>query len=278
MNARPSSKILTAPALYEQVAERLRSRIFAHELAPKGAGSTSRRWPWNTASAARRCAKRSRCWPRKAWWCSSRAAAVTSPNCRSRTSTRSSRSWPCSKAGSPSWPRAVPPAPTFPASPRSTTNSSEHAAANNADRFFEANQRFHTALQEIAGNRYLAQLIDDARKVIKLTRRDSLRLEGRLKQSLAEHREILEALRAKDAALARQAHARPPAVRARGAGTAGDFRLRHPRSGRSARQPAGNGTARVARHVTGAAKQDHTPFLRNHSSIRFQPSSAASLR
>jgi DNA-binding GntR family transcriptional regulator len=80
----------------------------------------------------------------------------------------------------------------------------KHAAANNADRFFEANQRFHTALQEIAGNRYLAQLIDDARKVIKLTRRDSLRLEGRLKQSLAEHREILEALRQKDADLAGQ--------------------------------------------------------------------------
>ena len=59
-------------------------------------------------------------------------------------------------------------------------------------------------MQEIAGNRYLAQLIDDARKVIKLTRRDSLRLEGRLKQSLAEHREILEALRLKDPARARQ--------------------------------------------------------------------------
>jgi DNA-binding GntR family transcriptional regulator len=80
----------------------------------------------------------------------------------------------------------------------------KHAAANNADRFFEANQRFHAALQEIAGNRYLAQLIDDARKVIKLTRRDSLRLEGRLKQSLEEHREILEALRARDTERARQ--------------------------------------------------------------------------
>ena len=80
----------------------------------------------------------------------------------------------------------------------------KHAAANNADRFFEANKRFHAALQEIAGNRYLAQLIDDARKVIKLTRRDSLRLEGRLKQSLEEHREILDALRTKDTERARQ--------------------------------------------------------------------------
>lgn len=74
----------------------------------------------------------------------------------------------------------------------------EHAAANDADRFFEANQAFHSALQEIAGNRWLKQMIDDTRKVIKLTRRDSLRLEGRLKQSLTEHRAILKALQARN--------------------------------------------------------------------------------
>ena len=34
MNARTSSKLLVLPALYEQVAERLRTRIFAHELKP----------------------------------------------------------------------------------------------------------------------------------------------------------------------------------------------------------------------------------------------------
>ena len=74
----------------------------------------------------------------------------------------------------------------------------KYAAANDADRFFEANQAFHSALQDIAGNRWLKQMIDDARKVIKLTRRDSLRLEGRLKQSLAEHRAILKALKARN--------------------------------------------------------------------------------
>jgi len=74
----------------------------------------------------------------------------------------------------------------------------QYAAANDADRFFEANQAFHSALQEIAGNRWLKQMIEDARKVIKLTRRDSLRLEGRLKQSLAEHRLILQALHRRD--------------------------------------------------------------------------------
>jgi DNA-binding GntR family transcriptional regulator len=72
------------------------------------------------------------------------------------------------------------------------------------DGFFAANQRFHVALQEIAGNRYLAQLINDARQVAMLARRDSLRPAGRLQQSLQEHRLIIEALLARDAALAGQ--------------------------------------------------------------------------
>jgi DNA-binding GntR family transcriptional regulator len=69
-----------------------------------------------------------------------------------------------------------------------------HAAADDADRFFETNQQFHDALQELAGNRWLRQLIDETRKFIKLTRRDSLNLTGRLRQSLAEHRQILAAV------------------------------------------------------------------------------------
>jgi DNA-binding GntR family transcriptional regulator len=75
----------------------------------------------------------------------------------------------------------------------------QHAAANDTNAFFEANQAFHGALQELAGNRWLSQVIDDTRKFLKLTRRDSLRLHGRLKQSLAEHRKILSAIESKDA-------------------------------------------------------------------------------
>ena len=72
------------------------------------------------------------------------------------------------------------------------------ARTGDTDRFFEANHDFHAALQELAGNRWLSQLIDETRKLLKLTRRDSLRLEGRLKQSLAEHRAILKAIRQRD--------------------------------------------------------------------------------
>lgn len=77
-----------------------------------------------------------------------------------------------------------------------------YASKDDADRFFEANQRFHTAVQELSGNGYLRQLIEETRKVIKLTRRDSLRLGGRIAQSLGEHRGILEALKTRDAAMA----------------------------------------------------------------------------
>jgi len=76
------------------------------------------------------------------------------------------------------------------------------AAAGDINRFFEANQAFHLALQQIADNRWLLQVIEDLRKVIKLSRHHSLFSEGRLAQSLAEHRDILQALLARDAARA----------------------------------------------------------------------------
>ncbi|MDD3481696.1 GntR family transcriptional regulator [Azovibrio restrictus] len=65
--------------------------------------------------------------------------------------------------------------------------------------FFEANQEFHKIIQELANNRWLLQVIQDLRKVLKLSRLHSLSLEGRLQQSLEEHRAILAALKAGDA-------------------------------------------------------------------------------
>lgn len=65
--------------------------------------------------------------------------------------------------------------------------------------FFEANQEFHRKIQELSGNRWLLSVIQDLRKVLKLSRMHSLSLEGRLQQSLDEHRMILAALIAHDA-------------------------------------------------------------------------------
>ena len=79
------------------------------------------------------------------------------------------------------------------------------ASANDIEGFFEANQAFHQEVQLIADNRWLTQAITDLRKVIKLSRHHSLFSEGRLQQSLAEHRSILEALGRRDIAGTEQA-------------------------------------------------------------------------
>lgn len=76
------------------------------------------------------------------------------------------------------------------------------AAARDIDRYFESNQTFHLLLQRIADNRWLLQVIEDLRQVIKLSRHHSLFSEGRLEQSLAEHRGILGALNSGDGAAA----------------------------------------------------------------------------
>jgi DNA-binding GntR family transcriptional regulator len=65
--------------------------------------------------------------------------------------------------------------------------------------FFEANQEFHRSIQEMTNNRWLLSVIQDLRKVLKLSRLHSLSLEGRLQQSLDEHRVIMAAFEAGDA-------------------------------------------------------------------------------
>lgn len=81
----------------------------------------------------------------------------------------------------------------------------KHAAAGDKEHFFEANQEFHRAVQELADNRWLLQVIQDLRKVMKLTRLHSLSLEGRLQQSLDEHRAIMAGFKARDAGRAEAA-------------------------------------------------------------------------
>jgi DNA-binding GntR family transcriptional regulator len=75
----------------------------------------------------------------------------------------------------------------------------KYAKAKNLDRFFETNQEFHRAVMELAGNRWLTQVIQDLRKVLRLTRHHSLLARGRVQESLAEHRAILAAIRTRDA-------------------------------------------------------------------------------
>jgi DNA-binding GntR family transcriptional regulator len=192
---------LAAPALYEQVAERLRSRIYAHELAPGawideqsladefGISRTPLREALKVLAAEGLVVLK----PRRGCY----VAALAERDLdeifpvlallEGRVAEEATR-----RLASADFSRLE----------EIHADLERHAAAHDIDRFFAANQEFHSALQELAGNRWLSQLIDDTRKFLKLTRRDSLRLDGRLKQSLAEHRSILAAMKKQDAAAA----------------------------------------------------------------------------
>ncbi|MDO8450732.1 MAG: GntR family transcriptional regulator [Rhodoferax sp.] len=72
------------------------------------------------------------------------------------------------------------------------------------ERFFEINERFHMRLLEIANNRWRDQMVADLRKVMKLNRHNSLLKSGRIEESLHEHRALMAAIARRDAALAMQ--------------------------------------------------------------------------
>src|SRR3954468_2911861 len=76
------------------------------------------------------------------------------------------------------------------------------AAQGNRDRFFAVNERFHMRLLEIAGNKWRDQMVADLRKVMKLNRHNSLLKAGRLKEAMLEHRAIVDALTRRDSKLA----------------------------------------------------------------------------
>ena len=83
------------------------------------------------------------------------------------------------------------------------------SAAGNREAFFSVNERFHMALLDMADNRWRSQMVADLRKVMKLNRHNSLLKQGRIEDSLQEHRTILDALLARDATAtvaAMQAH------------------------------------------------------------------------
>ena len=79
------------------------------------------------------------------------------------------------------------------------------SAAGNREAFFSVNERFHMALLDMADNRWRSQMVADLRKVMKLNRHNSLFKQGRIEDSLSEHRAILKAMLARDAEGTRRA-------------------------------------------------------------------------
>ena len=83
----------------------------------------------------------------------------------------------------------------------------EKAAKNRKDyiKFFTLNEAFHIRLLQIADNKWAGQMVADLRKVMKLNRAQSLLKEGRIDESLAEHAAVMTALKQRDAKRARAA-------------------------------------------------------------------------
>ncbi|MDB5850864.1 MAG: GntR family transcriptional regulator [Rhodoferax sp.] len=73
------------------------------------------------------------------------------------------------------------------------------AAVNDSELFFAINERFHMRLLEIADNRWRDQMVADLRKVMKLNRHNSLLKSGRVAESLQEHAAVMAALLARNA-------------------------------------------------------------------------------
>lgn len=79
------------------------------------------------------------------------------------------------------------------------------AAVDDANLFFQINEQFHMQLLALCNNRFLTQTVADLRKVMKLNRHQSLFKQGRIEDSLMEHRAIMTCLMERRAEAARHA-------------------------------------------------------------------------
>lgn len=79
------------------------------------------------------------------------------------------------------------------------------AATTHQAQFFALNEQFHLLVLQLAGNTWRQQLVTDLRKVMKLHRHHSLFKSGRIDESLAEHQGWLQAILSGDAENARRA-------------------------------------------------------------------------
>lgn len=74
-----------------------------------------------------------------------------------------------------------------------------HAQARRINDYYDVNFAIHEAIITLANNRWLAHVIGDLRKFVKLARLQQLHAPGRLEQSLSEHLAVFAALKARDA-------------------------------------------------------------------------------
>lgn len=78
------------------------------------------------------------------------------------------------------------------------TRLQQHASAKHITDYYTVNFQIHEAIITLANNRWLAQVIADLRKILKLARLQQLHAPGRLEQSLSEHLAVFAAIKARD--------------------------------------------------------------------------------
>ena len=192
---------IAQPALYQEVAERLRQRIFAHELQPGawvdeqalaeqyGISRTPLREALKVLAAEGLVTMKVR-----------RGAYVTEVNEKDLSDVYHLLSLLESDAAGVVAARAS----AAELKELQALHAELEAAVADREKFFAVNERFHMRLLEIADNRWRDQMVADLRKVMKLNRHNSLLKSGRIQESLAEHAAIMKALASRDSASAMQ--------------------------------------------------------------------------
>ena len=206
MNARtnlpnPNHLGMVQPALYEQVAERLRGRIYAHELVPGSWIDEQKlaeeygisRTPMREALKVLASEGLVQLKPRRGCYVTQLSEEDLDEIFPVMALLEGRIAFEATKKAS---------AADLDVLVDIHQRLEKSAQQSDIDGFFEANQDFHQALQRFAGNRWLQKAIEDLRIMLRLTRRDSLRVDGRVTQSLEEHRLILAAIQHRDADLA----------------------------------------------------------------------------
>ena len=182
---------LTPRALYEEVAELLRQRIFARELEPGswidevkiaeayGISRTPMREALKVLAAEGLVTMKVR-----------RGAYVTEVNEKDLSDVYHLLALLESDAAGVVAERATD------AELQSLAELHQSLEQSQADRevFFRINEEFHQRLLQLADNRWREQMVADLRKVMKLNRHQSLLKSGRISESLHEHRLLLQAL------------------------------------------------------------------------------------
>jgi len=201
MNALTSHNNLKQRALYEEVAELLRQRIFSRELPPGGWIDELRlAEEYGISRTPLREALKVLATEGLVTMKVRRGAYVTEVNEKDLTDVYHLLSLLEADAAS----EVARHASDTQLKELQNLHDSLEKAIKNRERFFEINEAFHMRLLEIANNRWRDQMVADLRKVMKLNRHNSLLKVGRIEESLAEHRAIMAAMSVRNPDLAAQ--------------------------------------------------------------------------